>query len=229
MPPEALSSMRPPPSIVIDQSKFTLAPAAVDSKTGQARRTTRGRPPGSLNKPKPPDGGVNPPSRMNIPAGKQPGPSEPVDNKEATKEAKKLRAEEYSTWIAKELNDKILTMIIGAGIPAEAIYKTGTIPPKLASNPNLTDFGNTIVIPGDVADSWGKLFAELSYTDAGKGVAKAADNHMLGIAFAALTALISTYRYSQQLKPVMDVIKQAQAARSTQPPEEDNGSTESNS
>ncbi len=102
-------------------------------------------------------------------------------------------------------------LIIGAtNIPAEALYKEGKVPPKAKGNPALTDMGNAIAIPADVADSWGKLIAELTYTDAGKNLVKASENHAVTLLVAALTAAFSTFRYGQQLKPYLDMAKKVQ-------------------
>jgi len=213
---DAFASM-PPPTRLAPKMDITFgAPnvTAPDPRTGNVPSGRgRGRPPGAKNKPKEPELGRNPTQRVVIPPSRGNTTPTTPDEAEAKKAAKKERAEQYSTWIVDELNDKVLMMIIGAGVPAEAIYTAGRVPPKAQTNPHLTDFGNAIVIPADVADSWGKLFAELSYTDAGSKVTKQADNGLLTIGFAALTALFSTYRYSQQLKPVLEMIKQAQAAK----------------
>lgn len=216
MPPEALSSMPPPPSIV-PKEEFNFSferptKSAVDPASGQQRRG-RGRPPGARNKIKEPDGGVNTPMRLNSPNRNPPKETAPVDKEVATKEQKKARAQEYSSYIADELNDKLFMLIIGTkAIPAEAIYKSGRVPPKAQTNPHLTEFGNSIAIPADVADSWGKLMAEITYTPIGKNIVKAGGSPNTGIVIAAIMAIFSTYRYAQQLKAVIDMLKQAQAA-----------------
>ena len=216
---DSFVSMPPPASIVPkEEPQFTVAPsqrAAIDAKTGQVKRG-RGRPPGARNKVKIPEGGINPPSKLNIPPSTRRDTAPTKDDDERKKEEKKLRAEQYSTYIAQELNDKLFMLLIGASngaIKPELLYKEGRVPPKAQGNPNLTELGNAIAIPADVADSWGKLIAELTYTDAGKNLVKAADNHSLVIIMAAVTAVFSTYRYSQTLKPYIKMIQQVQAAQ----------------
>lgn len=217
---DAFKSMPPPPSIVpkIETTPPVAPPkvqAVIDPRTGQVKRG-RGRPPGSTNKVRTPDGGVNPPARLNVPTGPRETPSSPVDKKEATKEEKKVRAEQYATWINSELNDKLFMFLIGASngnIKPEYLYKEGKVPPKAQGNPNLTELGNALAIPADVADSWGKLLAELSYTDAGKSLGKVADNHMIGVIGAAIAAAFSTYRYTQTLKPYIAMIKNVQESQ----------------
>ena len=220
MPEDALTPM-PAPAAIIPREKinFTIQqqepkPQVLDPRTGQPKRG-RGRPPGSGNKIKRPDGGVNPPSRLVSPT--QPSretASSPIDQSGAKKEEKKARAEQYATYINQELNDKLFMFIIGAtGMPAEALYKEGRIPPKAAGNPNLTELGNSIAIPADVADSWGKLLAELSYSDMGKSLTKASDKQGVGIVIAALSAAFSTFRYAQTLKPYIDMARKAQEAK----------------
>ena len=218
---EALQSMPPPVGLT-----FKLDPAAVaainqpiavgtiDPRTGQPKRAP-GRPRSSTKKAVHPPGTVNPPQTMRG-RGTPPKATDTVDVKEATKEQKKLRAEQYATYINTELNDKLFLLISGMpGSPftAAMFYVEGKVPPSVATNPNYSELGNAVAIPADVAGSWGKLLAELSYTDAGKGLAKVGDNHILTIALAALTAVYSTYRYSQQIKPLLDSIKAAQAAQ----------------
>lgn len=222
---DSLKSMPPPASIIPkEEAQFVVAPkqaSAIDVKTGQPRRG-RGRPAGSRNKVRPPDGGVNPVSRITVPSsGKRETPST-NDDSERKKEEKKLRAEQYSVWINQELNDKLFMLLIGASngmIKPENLYKEGRVPPKAQGNPNLTDMGNAIAIPADVADSWGKLIAELTYTDVGKNLVKATDNHGLVILMAAVTAVFSTYRYGQTLKPYIKMIQQIQASQNGQKPE----------
>lgn len=218
MPDEAMTSMPPPASIIPKpEPEFHIVnktPSVIDPKTGQTKRG-RGRPPGAKNRVKPPDGGINPPMKMSPGSpSRQPSGSDPVDNKEAKKEQKKLRAEQYSKYINEELNDKLFMLLIGASngaIKPEMLYKEGRVPPKAAGNPNLSELGNAIAIPADVADSWGKLIAELTETDAGKNLMKATDNHTLVVIMAAVTAVFSTYRYSQTLKPYIKLIQQVQA------------------
>jgi hypothetical protein len=153
---------------------------------------------------------------------------DPVDDKEAIKEQKKLKAEQYATYINQELNDKLFMLISGMpGSPftAAMFYKENKVPPQVATNPNFSELGNAIAIPADVASSWGKVLAELSYTDIGKNVSKATDNPMLGIVAAVIAALYSTYRYSQQLKPILEQIKAMQAMKEA----EANGTTDGTS
>ena len=193
-----------------------------DPKTGVTKRP-RGRPPGSRNKVKPVEGGVDTQrSRLVIPTErKRETPSSPIDDAKAIKELKKAKADEYAAWINKELNDQLFTIIIGAtNMPAELFYKAGRVPPKSASNPDLTDFGNQIAIPADVSASWGKLLAELSYTDMGKNLTKATEGKSLGLVVAAISAVYSTFRYTQQLKPFLDAVKQNQNKPESEPEEQ---------
>lgn len=219
LPIEALESMPPPKALTFTLSPTASEPAKVptpiDPRTGQPKRG-RGRPPGSTNKVKPPNGGVNPPMTMRGGTPSKPKASDPVDTSEATKAAKAARAAQYAGYINTELNDQLFMFLIsasGGAVKSEMLYKEGRIPAKAQSNPNLTEFGNAIAIPPDVADSWGKLLAELSYTDVGKNVTKITDNHAMGVVVAAITALYSTYRYSQQLKPILEGMRKMQEAK----------------
>lgn len=227
---EAFRPMPPPPTLApptVDQSQFVIRPEArqptIDPKTGLPKRG-RGRPPGSKNRPKTPDGGVNPPMTVRVPGGPRTQTGGPVDEATNKKEEKKAKAEKYSQWITQELNDKLFMTLIGmsnGAIKPEHIYKSGFVPPKVQGNPNLTDMGNAIAIPADVADSWGKLIAEVTATEGGGKVEKMAENHVLMIIIAAGSALFSTYRYTQQLKPYIAMIKAVQDAQAKAAQEQD--------
>jgi hypothetical protein len=218
---DASEPMPVPPALKATTEQFSIAPSArpvgaPDPRTGVPKRP-RGRPPGSRNRVREPDGGRNTPSTVTIPPGRRPPSTPPTDDEEKKrlqqKQEKKERAEQYAEYINKELNDQLFMFLIassGGAIKAEHLYKEGRVPPKAAGNPNFSDMGNAIAIPPDVADSWGKLLAELSYTGTGKSVVKMSDNNVLGITIAAVTAAYSTYRYGLQLKSVMEGIKKAQ-------------------
>lgn len=182
----------------------------------------RGRPPGSKNKPK--DGAlINPSATLRTPGGRTPGPTTPVDQAKADAAAKEEMARKASEWINKELNDQLFMLLMGFGVPANELYKEGRIPPKAAPNPDLTEFGNAIAIPPDVCDSWGKLYAELSYTGAGKNLTKNLEGKSLGVVFAGLSAVYSTFRYAQTLKPILAFIKAQAEAANAQTTEDGDG------
>lgn len=212
---DANEIMKPPPRLSMPAG-FTVPPP--DQRTGERRRGP-GRPPGRKNRPKEPDGGINPPSTMRIPPGTNRNPLDDKKQDDTTdadrkRKEKQERAEEYSRKIKEDLNDKLFMLIIGAtSIPAEALFKAGKVPAKAATNPDYTEFGNQIAIPSDVADSWGKLLAELSYTDAGKSLTKAVENEWLVLLFAFAGAAFSTYRYTQQLQPILQMVKMQREAQ----------------
>lgn len=214
--PDAVAPM--PPPLRLSSLPDSIRSGSPDPRTGVPKRGP-GRPPGSRNKTKEPPGGVNPPQRFGTP-GTTRNPITPPPKTDTTDEAakkrqeKKERADEYSQLIRENLNDKLFMLIVGAtSIPAEALFSAGRVPPKAATNPNYTDFGNTIAIPADVADSWGKLIAELSYTDVGKTLVKAGEKDWLVLLIAFASAVFSTYRYSQQVKPITDMIKAQNEAK----------------
>lgn len=192
-----------------------LAIAPLPTVDGAPPKRRPGRPLGSRNRPK--EGEVNPPQSLGGSRAPRTPPAPPTSVEEEAaakvKFEKQLRAAQYAELIHKELNDELFTFLIGMRIvPAELIYKNGHIPPTSQPDPNLTEAGNQIAIPTDVAKNWGKLLAELSYTPMGKTVVGASQNNMAGVAIAAVMALYSTYRYTQQLKPFLDFVKAQQAA-----------------
>lgn len=190
--------------------KFTLVvpPPSTESKgTGSGRR---GRPPGSKNKPK---------GDQEVITGSGVRTRDEID-KEANKKAeKKAKAEEYSKYISEDINDKIfiaIVMLSGGKIDPEAFYLPGKAPEFKKSDPRLSDLGKAVAIPPDMANSWGKLLAELSYTEAGKATTKYAGTSSLAIIGAALTALLTTFQYAITIKPVVDGIKLMQQGQDEQ-------------
>ena len=209
---------------VVDMSRFQIQDKPVDNSTGQRKRGP-GRPPGARNKTKIPEGGINPPAKLILDGGRRNPPKDETLEDAAKREKleaqkrqeKKETAERYATFINEELNDRLMMLVIGlidaktgGSAGADLIYKEGRVPPKAAGNPNLTSLGNAIAIPADVADSWGKLLAELTNTDSGKKIENTFSGGPAVILISAASALFSTYRYSQQLKPVIAFINQQQ-------------------
>ena len=222
--PESLT-----PKVIIPSSAATTQ-AAINPTTGEPRRP-RGRPAGG-GRPRIPDGGINPPMEFNTGRGRS-KPTTPTDGvsddekKQLLKNAKKQREEEYSQYILNDLNEKLFMLI--ASIPNSPFsigdfYKEGHIPPKVQQNNNFSDLGNSIGIPVDVANNWGKLLAELSYTDRGKKVEKLGENNALTIGLAALGAIYSTYRYALTMRPILELVKNTQVVQR----ENEDGDTNSN-
>jgi hypothetical protein len=137
-------------------------------------------------------------------------PNEDVDLERNNKAEKKAKAEEYAKYIMEDVNDKIfiaVVMLSGGKVDPEAFYLPGKAPEFKKSDPRLSDLGKTVAIPPDMANSWGKLLAELSMTDAGKTATKYAGTSSLAIVGAALTALLTTFQYVLTIKPVVDGLK----------------------
>lgn len=204
----------------------SLPPAVTSPGSDGTVKRPRGRPPGSRNRR--PEAELHPPQTLGSGSGRgrptPPNPPIPSTPDEAAisklKQEKQERADQYAVLIHKELNDQLFTAIIGMRlVPAEVIYKSGHVPPASQPDPTLTEIGNMIAIPTDLAKNVGKLLAELSFTPAGKSVVGLTQNNMAGVAMAALAAFYSTYRYTQQLKPFLDMVRASQAA-ATVPPEE---------
>lgn len=198
------------------QPKFTLvAPAPSTESTNRGSGTGRkGRPPGSKNRPK---------GDQEVMTGSGVKTRDEID-KEANKKAeKKAKAEEYAKYISEDVNDKIfiaIVMLSGGKIDPEAFYLPGKAPEFKKSDPRLSELGKTVAIPPDMANSWGKLLAELSYTDAGKTATKYAGTSNLAIVGAALTALLTTFQYALTIKPVVEGIKLMQQQANDESEEE---------
>ena len=196
--------------------KFTLAPVA-EKPSSNAPKRARGRPKGSLNKPKEPELGRNPPMELGTGRSslKEPNTREPVDKDANNKAEKKARAEEYAKYISEEINDKIFMAVVLLSknqIKPESFYLPGKAPISKQSDERLSELGNAVAIPPDMANSWGKLLAELSYTETGKTATKYAGSSNLAILGAALTAIVTTIQYVSSVKTTVDTIQQGLAA-----------------
>ncbi len=214
----------PPPIKLLPPPLLTNSTEGGDSNVTQQRR--RGRPPGSKNRPK--EGEVHSTLGTGRPQGRPTGSTtQPKTDEEKKADAERVvkqqRAEEYAELIHKELNDQLFTAIIGMRLlPAEAIYKQGHIPPTSQPDPTLTEWGNMIAIPTDLSKNVGKLLAELSMTGPGKTVVGVTQGNTAGLVMATIATLWATYRYTQQLKPFLDMVKAAQEKQAN----EDNPSVE---
>jgi hypothetical protein len=171
---------------------------------------SRGRPPGSRNRPRVPEGGINPPQKINIPnSARNTSSSDSESQKKELQLEKEKTAEKISSYIRNDINDKLFMALIGMSnghIKAEHLFKEGKIPAKAVTNPAYTEMGNAISIPPDVADSWGKLLAELSTTSVGKTLIKSGGSSNLNLIVTAGAVLISSYRYAMTLKPYIELI-----------------------
>lgn len=191
--------------------KFTLAPPVEKPRSGDGTKRPRGRPPGAKNKPKEPELGYNPP--MELGRGKdtpRPSSNDSVDKDANKKAEKKARAEDYAKYITEDINDKIFMAVVLMSknkIKPDAFYLPGKAPAAKQSDSRLSELGNAVAIPPDMANSWGKLLAELSYTDAGKSATKYAGTSSLTILGAALTALVTSIQYVTSVKSVVDGIQ----------------------
>jgi hypothetical protein len=190
--------------------RFTLV---TPTKTDTPKRP-RGRPPGAKNRPKEPDLGVNPPmelGRGSSPKGPPPKSTDTVDQEANKKAEKKARAEEYAKYISEDINDKIFMAVVlltKNQIKPEMFYLPGKAPAAKQSDERLSELGNAVAIPPDMASSWGKLLAELSYTQAGQSATKYAGNNNLAILGAALTAIVTTLQYVGSVKNTIEGIQQ---------------------
>lgn len=190
--------------------------SAAARQTPSGQRRGRGRPPGSKNR--------TPQERLKAAQEGVKGiTTEQLIKARQDKAAQvKKRAEEISVMISTDLNDHLMGLLIGAGIPATAIYK---VPPAAeVVNSNYTPIGNAIAIPPNLAKSAGRLVAELEGTDSGSKVMSVVEGGKAPLVVATISTIVGAVMYAnklnktmEQFKPLLDQVKAAKegAARGT--------------
>lgn len=175
-----------------------------DASTTKVRRG-RGRPPGSKN--------LTPAERASKAGLTVLDPKLNQDEAKRIKDRQekvarvKARGDELATQIRVELNDYLMQMIVGAGVPAQFIYENGKIPLSVQRNPDLTELGNNLSIPPSLAKSMGKLIAELEGTDGGAKVATAVSSGKLPMVVAGVTTIIGAVQYGKQVSGILEKVK----------------------
>jgi hypothetical protein len=120
-------------------------------------------------------------------------------------ERTKARATELATLISGDLNDQLLSWVIAAGVPAQAIYK---VPPvEVVVDTNLTPIGNALAIPPSLAKSAGRLVAELESTDSGAKLASAVEGGKMPLVVAGISTMVGAAMYGKRLQSTLDQFK----------------------
>jgi hypothetical protein len=136
-------------------------------------KPTRGRPPGSRNKPKTDDSGnfVPPGSRGKTTTSTTDSTDEAAEaaRRAAKVAAKKRLADEYEAKIL-QANTQLFSWLIQGGIPPGFLFKNGQPPNQPAGNPNWTDLAHQIAIPPHLAKMAGLTAAELQSSTIGTSI-----------------------------------------------------------
>ena len=205
-----------------------LEAAAVASTTASGPRRGRGRPRGSKNRttlereqqtgiPRDtPSRIVAPPSRR----GTGPENKEPEISPEERKRIKDARAGQIEKEIVGELNDNIMLLLVGLGIPGELLYKPGHIPQAVTEVSKFTQWAGNVVIGPQQARAYAHLWAEIEQTETGKKYTGKAGGGKGLLGWYALLSLGSTVQYVQglnnfikELKPAMEYYESMKASQ----------------
>lgn len=208
-------------------------------------RRGRGRPPGSRNKttiareeavargeyiPPSTRGSVVRPGRQAPPprAGKEPKP-QIVRDVEKVKKA----AVDYQNLIVEELNENILSVFMGLGIPSNMLYKPGHEPSAQVSSNKYTELGAKLVLNPSQAKVLGRFAAELAATKSGETAAAMVQNNTAMLVVYGLLSVGAGFQYLSGVKQVIDNVRllqgvaaQAQQQQEQQPQEPGYGTTE---
>lgn len=181
--------------------------AALDAATGPTARTAsttrrRGRPPGSKNR-----------TPLQKAADSDPELAEKL-KKDAEREAKKARAETIEKQVYGELNDSIMTLLIGTfNLNPDMIYLPGKGPVVQKKDERFTDLGNALAIPPNLAHSIGRLAAELEGTGVGQTVSGIGQNSNVGLIVAGGMTAFGIFQYARNLQNVFEKLKPILDAR----------------
>lgn len=190
--------------------------AIAEAGTGPTRPTTttrrRGRPPGSKNR-----------TAAERLADTDPDAAAKLD--EAKKrEAKQARAKEIQGQIVGELNDQLMSVLIGMfNVPVDFLYQPGKGPVVEAKNDRFTELGNAFAIPPTLAKSIGKLAAELEQTETGGKVGALAQNNNVGLIVAAGMTIFGTVQYARKVSDTLGKVQPVLEARKRWLEEQANG------
>lgn len=214
--PEVLSAeaLRP----ASDDDIFAALDRVATNKVTPTRRP-RGRPPGSKNK--------TPAQKL---AESNPEAAKVLEESQK-REAKKARAGEIEKQIYGELNDQLMTLLIGSlNINPDWIYLPGKGPVIQKKDERFTELGNMLAIPPNLAHSVARLASELETTGVGQSVSGVAQNSNVGLIVAGAMTLFGTFQYVktlsntfEKLKPLLDAKK---AYEASQKEESQNGNGE---
>jgi hypothetical protein len=162
----------------------------------------RGRPPGSKNL-----------TTIQKLAKTDPDAAKKVEE-EAKRAAKKARTEELEKQIYGELNDQLMTLLIGSlNINPDWIYLPGKGPVIQKKDERFTELGNMLAIPPNLAHSVGRLAAELENTEVGSKAASVAQNNNVGLIVAGAMTLFGTFQYVKTLSNTFEKLKPIMEAR----------------
>ncbi len=156
-----------PETLSADATKAADA-AILEQLMAAPSKPRRGRPLGSLNKPKTDDAGTfKPPGRSKTTTGSI--NLDDDDKKMLAVEAKKKLAKEYEKKIL-EGNTQLFSWLIQQGMPPGLFFKNGQPPNQPAGNPNWTDLAHQVAIPPHLAKMLGLTAAELQSSTIGTSV-----------------------------------------------------------
>jgi hypothetical protein len=174
-------------------------------------RKTRGRPPGSKNKPKTDaEGNFIPPTRRT---------SAPKDETEEAKQRRKVQekkelAKKREQQILHELNDTLLGELVHLGIPQDLLFKNGTRPEAKPLNPNYTELAAQIAIPPRVAKMWSLIAAEAEYSDIGNSIMSTVNaDSPIRLIILAVVGVVVTVPWVNQLNEVRKNVTQFMEAK----------------
>jgi hypothetical protein len=170
--------------------------------TGAAGTRRRGRPPGSKNR---------------TPAQKlaETDPEAAKKQKDIeSRAARRKRAQEIEAQIYGELNDHLMSILMGSlNIPSDFLYLPGKEPEVTVKDSRFTELGNRLAIPPNLAKSIGRLAAEIEQTDAGAKVAGVAQGNNVGLIVASAMSIFGMVQYARTLSDTMEKVKPLLEAR----------------
>lgn len=154
----------------------------------------------------------------------------PEEERERKLKIKQQKAEEYEKFITETVNDYIITILVGAGVPENLLYKPGKAPKRQVVDSAYTDLANSLIFKETQAKALAAFLAELANTDNGKGITQSYTEGTLGLVVKGIgavlaggTYLVGVNRTMKQLAPFLAAMKKGQVVRPDESEDETNG------
>ena len=150
----------------------------------------------------------------------------PEEERERQRQLKKKKAEQYEKFIVEEVNNNILTVLIGLGVPEQVLFLPGKAPKATVVDPSYTEIANALTLKPQQARALASFTVELEGTNLGKSVVGATTNGNTALVLKGLSAAIagSTYLFGvnktvQRLMPFIKAMRQKGQTGDTTPDE----------
>lgn len=140
------------------------------------------------------------------------------------RKTKKERSDQIAQQITGEFNDMVLRFFVSQGVPAEALYNRGYVPPPVSRNAGrYTEAGAKIAVDDFTASMVASFVVEFESSDLGGQLVSKATGGPVGLVVKGLVAGACVVGYlnglkqvAERLQPLIAANKQYQASKNRQ-------------